>query len=431
MPSPFHVVEHIVEGQHIREYPRALVESQETVVHLHVKQYIPVDNPNPQPGDVTIIGAHANGFPKELYEPLWEDLLTQSHRHNFRIRSIWITDVATQGQSGVINESILGNDPNWNDHARDLLHLINTKRDLMPRPLVGIGHSMGGNQLCNVAYMHPRLFTTLVFIDPVIQKHASVPKEQGPNIAQLSTFRRDHWPSRSFAAKSFASSPFYKKWDPRVLDRWIKHGLRDLPTALYPLDPNETASSTEAPVTLMTSKHMEVFQFLRPNYSGYGDNGKAIDRSTHADLNPTMPNIAPFYRAEGPQAFTRLHELRPPVLYIFGELSDVNSKFSRDSKLENTGIGVGGSGGVVEGKVKGLTYEGIGHLIAMEAVERTAEDSASWIATEVGKWRQEEEAYVRDWVKGRSRVQKQTVDEEWKKMMGGPPTRPKKKEGKL
>jgi alpha-beta hydrolase superfamily lysophospholipase len=35
----------------------------------------------------------------------------------------------------------------WFDHSRDLLHLINLKRDEMPRPLVGIGHSMGGAQL--------------------------------------------------------------------------------------------------------------------------------------------------------------------------------------------------------------------------------------------------------------------------------------------
>lgn len=31
------------------------------------------------------------------------------------------------------------------DHARDLFLMINHFRDQMPRPLVGIGHSMGGN----------------------------------------------------------------------------------------------------------------------------------------------------------------------------------------------------------------------------------------------------------------------------------------------
>jgi hypothetical protein len=60
----FHVIEHVLPGQHIREYPRGTSVKQEDTFRLAVKQYIPVDNPNPQPGDVTIIGAHGNGFPK-------------------------------------------------------------------------------------------------------------------------------------------------------------------------------------------------------------------------------------------------------------------------------------------------------------------------------------------------------------------------------
>lgn len=62
--GPFHIVEHVVPGQYIREYPQATSTSQEETLYLAVKQYIPLDNQNPQPGDVTIIAAHANGFPK-------------------------------------------------------------------------------------------------------------------------------------------------------------------------------------------------------------------------------------------------------------------------------------------------------------------------------------------------------------------------------
>lgn len=64
MAASFEIKEHIVEAQHIREYPRATLHSQEEVLHLAVKQYIPKSNPNPQQGDVTVIAAHANGFPK-------------------------------------------------------------------------------------------------------------------------------------------------------------------------------------------------------------------------------------------------------------------------------------------------------------------------------------------------------------------------------
>jgi hypothetical protein len=43
------------------------MDEQEAVFRLAVKQYTPLDNLNPQPGDLTIIGAHANGFPKVRY----------------------------------------------------------------------------------------------------------------------------------------------------------------------------------------------------------------------------------------------------------------------------------------------------------------------------------------------------------------------------
>ncbi|KLU92293.1 hypothetical protein MAPG_11239, partial [Magnaporthiopsis poae ATCC 64411] len=80
----FNIKEHIIDASHIREYPRATANSQEEVLQVAVKQYIPKSNPNPQPGDVTIIGAHANGFPKELYEAMWEDLVAASASRGFR-----------------------------------------------------------------------------------------------------------------------------------------------------------------------------------------------------------------------------------------------------------------------------------------------------------------------------------------------------------
>ena len=60
----FIVTEHRLAGQHIREYPEATANEQEDVLYVEVKQYRPRDNLNPKPGDVTIIGAHATGFPK-------------------------------------------------------------------------------------------------------------------------------------------------------------------------------------------------------------------------------------------------------------------------------------------------------------------------------------------------------------------------------
>lgn len=109
--SNFTCTEHTVLGQHIRHYLRSSSLSQEDKFHLHVKQYTPHHSLPPQEGDVTILACHASGFPKELYEPFWDDLLAYSKRTGaFRIRNIWIADVFNQGQSGVFNEHKLGNE---------------------------------------------------------------------------------------------------------------------------------------------------------------------------------------------------------------------------------------------------------------------------------------------------------------------------------
>lgn len=86
MTSPFRVVEHIIPGQHIREHPHALRGRQETALKLAIKQYIPCDQTEPiLENAVTIIGAHGNGFPKEVDEggPLrpTQEAINSSARH--------------------------------------------------------------------------------------------------------------------------------------------------------------------------------------------------------------------------------------------------------------------------------------------------------------------------------------------------------------
>ncbi|TVY27358.1 Abhydrolase domain-containing protein mpaH [Lachnellula hyalina] len=416
MPSPvFEIKEHILECQHIREYARATSKSQEEVLHLAIKQYVPVDNPNPQPGDITIIGAHANGFPKELYEPLWEDLHARSKANGFRIRSIWIADVAQQGVSGVLNEELLGNDPSWMDHGRDLLHMINTFRSQMPMPIVGMGHSFGAAILCNVAFMHPRLLSTVVLMDPTIVTHASAPS--GPSLVQSSTFRRDLWPSRAEAIAAFAKSKFYQSWDRRVFERWCQVGIRDTPTRVYP---DEYGNAT-----LSTTKHQECFTFMRPSWDGISPDGSIIlRRDMVPDINMEQPKRYPLYRPEPLAVLRRLGELRPSVLYIFGETSPMSPPDLIHERMEITGNAPGGSGGVKEGRVKGVTLQGYGHLVAMEASELCADAAAAWLGQEVKRFEAERKAYE-EWTK-KSLPEKQTMSEEWKKRVGGPLKQPPK-----
>jgi hypothetical protein len=65
MSSVFNIVEHVLPGQHIREYVHSINGPQESVIQLAIKQYIPKDRPSQVPKNaVTIIGTHGTGFPK-------------------------------------------------------------------------------------------------------------------------------------------------------------------------------------------------------------------------------------------------------------------------------------------------------------------------------------------------------------------------------
>ena len=232
----------------------------------------------------------------------------------------------------------------------------------------------------------------------------------------MSTFRRDTWPSRKAAAEGYKKSKFYQTWDPRVIDRQIEYALRDLPTTIHPAG----SVKGENPVTLTTSKHQEVFTFLRPNYEGSGYEGRPVDRKKHPDVHPGLETIYPFYRPEVPRANYLLPEVRPSVLYVFGELSYMSQPEYIAAKLGNTGIGIGGSGGLKEGRVKGLTLKNIGHLVAMEAVTECADAASNWIGDEMERWRKEEDEHRQEW-SNRSILQKTTVDAKWKEMIGGNP----------
>lgn len=275
--------------------------------------------------------------------------------------------------------------------------MINHFRKAMPRPLVGIGHSMGGCQIANLALIHPRVFASVLLIDPVIQHELNPRANMSP--AQASTLRRDWWPSRQAAAEAFLRNPFYRSWDPRVFSLWMQHGLRDVPTETYPeaAAASSRGSHEGAPVTLTTTKHQEVFTFLRPlQYEG--SEGSTLSRSTHADAFGTAPGAgADFYRPEPIQVFHALPQLWPSCLYIFAEHSDLSSAESRRLKMERTGKSTGGSGGVADGLVKEVVIAGAGHFVAFEKPAEVAAAMGQWLDVEMPRFRQLEAAEKQAW----------------------------------
>lgn len=255
-----------------------------------------------------------------------------------------------------------------------------------------------------------------MLLDPVIQEaNAGI----GPAVA--STSRRDLWDSREDAAARFAQNRFYQAWDPRVLERWVDHGLRPLPTELYPVPDARR-------VTLTTTKHQELFTFLRPTYRagpGYDvrDRDPAVFGGAAADDDDGQgqgqdqkagnPPGYPFYRPEPVAAFRRLPELRPAVLYVFGARSELSGPEARRQKMERTGVGVGGSGGAAAGRVGEVVLD-CGHLVAMERVGECADAIAGFLGGELARWRRDQREFA-ERQRARPRIEQMAIDDQWRR----------------
>ncbi|KAK6596954.1 toxin biosynthesis protein [Botrytis cinerea] len=336
--SYFNVFEHTIPCQHLREYPRSTRTRQEDVLQLAIKQYEPIHRNDLQDNAVTIIATHANGFVKEAYEPLWDELLQLSENLGFQIRNIWIADVSNQGPA--------------------VEHMI--------RPIIGIGHSFGATQLVGLSVMHPRLFTSLVLLEPIVQ--SSPPP--GPNVARSSSYRLDLWPSLSAASDAFRQNKFFAGLDPRVLDNILKHGIRKIPTSLYPL--SETAK--EGAYTLTTTKHQEVWSFLRPNFEGRDAQASQnrLDHLLFPDISMAQRGLL-FYRPEISIAQEYLVYLRPSVLYIYGAKSYLSAPDRQNEEMERTG-------------------SGLGHMAPLEDIRGCTKVIGEWMEKKLTQFKADEEA---------------------------------------
>ncbi|KAI4234723.1 MAG: hypothetical protein LQ349_003613 [Xanthoria aureola] len=202
----------------------------------------------------------------------------------------------------------------------------------------------------------------------------------GPNAALASSFRQDLWPSRRAAEEALSKNKLFRSFHPKVLENYVRHGLRELPTQVYPDLPADYIAGAPRPVTLTTSKHQEVWTFIRSNFLSRGpvvDDGL---RSTEQQDRVINPNADPetevplrFYRPECTITFKNLPYVRPTTYYIFGAKSPFSPPEARKEKQDQTGTGVGGSGGVQAGKVQSHVFENGNHFLPFVNVEALAE----------------------------------------------------------
>ncbi|KAB8253621.1 hypothetical protein BDV32DRAFT_133803 [Aspergillus pseudonomiae] len=406
--SQFQVKEHTIPCQSIREYHHA-VKGVDPPLQLAVKQYIPLNNLNPSPDDITIIAGHANGIPKECYEPIWDDLLRLTR---VKIKAIWMADCSHQGASGVLNEQILGDDPNWFDHSRDLLLMVNHFRDQIQPPIVGVAHSFSCSQFVHLSIMHPRLLHSHVFLEPMIQVE-SPSQLGGPSPARWTSSRPDVWPSREDAETHIRRNAFWRRWDPRAVNAYVQFGLRPVP------------QSFSGAVTLTTTKAQEAWTYLRFNPTTHA--GRDLtERFLNPDLavtakegdnhNPNYVTVCPWSCI----AFEFLPYVRPSVLFVFGEKSHINIPARRRDKLERIGTGLGGSGGVAAGRVHAEVLPGSSHMAPLEKVQDTARLISLWLEAQLELYLKEKEFWGRQYNSGKSEQDGRVLSAQWMKCMKEP-----------
>ncbi|CAG8593838.1 6512_t:CDS:2 [Ambispora leptoticha] len=223
---------------------------------------------------VTLLFAHANGFHKEIWEPVLKKLTQEYHFDSWDIK-LWAMDCYNSGDSAVLNEAFLPDSFSWKDYALDILSVIDEAK--LQKPLIGVGHSMGGSSMIIAENLRPGTFSSVVVIDPVIFP-AYINIKSGYLWANK---RKDIWTNREEASKFLRPKPLYKEWNSHAFELHIEHGLRELPTGK---------------VTLKCPRLQE-----------------------HATNGPLVAGC-----------FEMLSSIKIPVLYIAGEESTTNTQEIRE-----------------------------------------------------------------------------------------------------
>ena len=167
--------------------------------------------------------AHANGFPSACYQKFFHYLNSY-----FEIAYI----------------DILGHHPdfpvtdNWEYLVDELIASIEKNAD---RPVIGVGHSLGGILMFLAASKRPELFKTIVLLDaPVIGRLKSYTLRflKRFNLMHKVTpsrnthRRRTRWLSFNAAWEHFKKKSLFAKFDEDCLKAYIDHGMKRTETGL-------------------------------------------------------------------------------------------------------------------------------------------------------------------------------------------------------
>ncbi|KAI0365456.1 alpha/beta-hydrolase [Pilatotrama ljubarskyi] len=275
------------------------VEENEGLVHTFVRV-----TPKPRPvHDVQSLSArrlsllflHCVTSHKETWIPTIEELFrlqNMTPNNVFTIVEAWSMDAPSHGRSAILNEAILMTLPeatSGRQWAKGVQSLLKSGFMAGNCDVVGIGHSAGATILIQSVSGYPldRLpYSSMVLIEPGMPTPELLKKAREENaplirVIGFAKARKDLWPSRAAAREWLATRIPWRRWDQHVLDLFIEHALRDLPTMAYP---DKTSGVTFA-LTRKDEAH---------GYTHYEDGFEALEILTKLCTGTLLPVHAIF-----------------------------------------------------------------------------------------------------------------------------------------
>ena len=153
------------------------------------------------------------------------------------------------------------------------------------RPLVGVGHSMGGAGLVMAALREPQLFAALVIFEPIIFPPEVRTQASGSSpLAAATRRRRRTFASHDDAIANFAAKPPLSSLHPDVLAAYVRHGFTQQDDGVHiKCDPEFEAQTYEMGATHTT--WLQLGELRTPTW---------VMAGAHAEFSPAAiaPQIA-------------------------------------------------------------------------------------------------------------------------------------------
>jgi pimeloyl-ACP methyl ester carboxylesterase len=318
---------------------------------------------------------HGLNVVKELYEPLWSDLLDVLQKKGIRVRSIWVPSSITSNPSSLNPESIHDPQNIWS-HARDILHMVNTFRTTILQPVIGIGHSVGASHLTMTALLHPSLFASLVLMEPII--FPDPVSSNAHSLLGIALKRKRIWASRD-EAESYWTKAYSKSWDPRVVKLWNRYALSPV---------NQAAPNRET--RLAWERTQEIAGYLQ--FTHTSESGPDID-----EVLEKVKNEGPVWVQNIVQLYLLIPYISTRTLFLVGSkpgsapasirpywATRMGSEPIFHPRLNNQGTSKGRGRRVVLEEVQGT-----GHFLTLEKPTIVAERVGEWAFEELEGWREE------------------------------------------